>query len=124
MLAKAKTARQKIRNNSATLLPWKIFVFTAGFVCVGIGIALSVLPGPLTIPPVLLGLWIWSSEFEWAHKLFESFKYKALEAWKKAKEKPFLSAIFTVLGLAVAAAVFWAINYYELLDKAKQMIVG
>ena len=30
----------------------------------------SVLPGPLTIPPVLLGLWIWSTEFEWAHRFF------------------------------------------------------
>ena len=27
---------------------------------------------PLTIPPVLIGLWIWSSEFQWAARIFAS----------------------------------------------------
>jgi hypothetical protein len=43
-------------------------VFLAGLLCIAAGVALSVLPGPLTIPPVLLGLWIWSTEFDWAQR--------------------------------------------------------
>src|SRR3954467_14277365 len=44
---------------------WGVGVFLAGLAGVALGFALAVRPGPLTIPPVLLGLWVWSTEFEW-----------------------------------------------------------
>ena len=54
------------------------------------------LPGPLTIPPVLLGLWIWSTEFEWAHRFFRPFKEKGKDAWAHAKRHPVSSTVLTV----------------------------
>ena len=39
-----------------------------------LGFVTGPLPGPGGIPLVLLGLAIWSSEFEWAHKLMQWFK--------------------------------------------------
>ena len=86
------------------------------------GLALAVLPGPLTIPPVLLGLWIWSTEFRFAERLFDSFKAKAHEAWAHAKRKPRSSAAITGGGLAAAVAAGWAISHYELIDKGKSAV--
>ncbi len=80
------------------------------------------LPGPLTIPPVLLGLWIWSTEFEWAHRFFEPFKRKGEEAWDHAKRHPVSSTIFTVLGLVVAGVAIWATNHYDLVGQARDLI--
>ena len=56
------------------------------------GLALAVLPGPLTIPPVLIGLWIWSSEFAFAQRFFDAFKEKADEAWEQPSAHPVSSA--------------------------------
>ena len=114
--------RARLRSNPATRQPYRLAVFLAGLVFIGLGVALAVLPGPLTIPPVLLGLYIWSTEFRFAEKLFDSFQEKGREAWAHAKKHPKSSALFTVLGLAGAAAVFWAVAHYELVDKAKDAI--
>src|SRR3954465_9450917 len=97
-------------------------VFFAGLLCIAVGIALAVLPGPLTIPPVLLGLWIWSTEFSWAHRLFESFKKKGREAWQHAKVHPVSSTIITVGGVVGAIAVVWAVNHFDLVAKAKDAV--
>ncbi len=97
-------------------------VFILGLACIALGIALAVLPGPLTIPPVLLGLWIWSTEFRFAHALFETFKEKAHEAWEAAKRKPVTSAIVTIGGLVGAGVAIWAAQRYELIDRARDAI--
>jgi uncharacterized membrane protein YbaN (DUF454 family) len=94
-------------------------VFAAGLLFVALGVALSVLPGPLTIPPVLLGLWIWSTEFEWAKRFFDAFKTKAREAWRHAKMHPVSSGIITIGGLTLAGLAFWAVNHYQLIDQAR-----
>src|SRR3954464_13672339 len=91
--------------------------FFARVLCIAVGIALAVLPGPLTIPPVLLGLWIWSTEFAFAHRFFESFKQKGDEAWAAAKRKPITSSIVTAAGLVAAGAVIWAVLHYDLMAK-------
>ena len=44
----------------------RIVVFVAGLLLILLGLVLIVLPGPLTIPPILLGVWLWSREFEFA----------------------------------------------------------
>ena len=87
-----------------------------------VGGALAVLPGPLTIPPVLIGLWIWSTEFAWANRLFQSFQRKAGQAWKHAKVHPISSGLITIGGLAAAGAVFWAVGHYELVDRARELV--
>ncbi len=90
--------------------------------CIAVGLALIVLPGPLTIPPVLLGLWIWSREFEFAHRLLEPVQEKAREAWQEAKARPVATAAITTAGLVGAAVVTWAFIEYELLEKALETV--
>jgi hypothetical protein len=62
-----------------------------------------VLPGPLTIPPILLGLYVWSTEFTWARQLFGVFRTKAQQAWKHARRHPPRAEAFTLGGLLLAA---------------------
>lgn len=114
--------RARIRSKPGLGHTYRIGVFVVGLLFIALGLALAVLPGPLTIPPVLLGLWIWSTEFRWAERLFESFKRKARETWAHAKRHPVSSAAITVGGLAAAGAAMWAIVHFELTDKAKGLV--
>ncbi|UOY01958.1 PGPGW domain-containing protein [Blastococcus sp. PRF04-17] len=111
--------RERVHANASLLLPWRIAVFVAGLLFVMLGLALTALPGPLTIPPVLIGLWIWSSEFQWAARFFATFKRKAQDAWRHAKQHPVSSAAVTVGGLAAAGVAFWAVGHYQLVDQAE-----
>ena len=86
-------------------------------------LALAALPGPLTIPPVLLGLWLWSTEFAFAERLFDRFKDKAQEAWAHAKAHPVSSAAITIGGLIAAGVAFWAVSHYGLIDKARDAVL-
>lgn len=114
--------RHRMRSNPVTAQLWRLGVFLAGLVCVALGVALAVLPGPLTIPPVLVGLWIWSTEFAWAKKLFTSFQRKARDAWAHAKQRPVSSAAITLGGLALAGAAFWAVGHFDLIARAKELV--
>jgi hypothetical protein len=111
-----------MRANPGTALAWRIGVFVTGLLCITVGFALAVLPGPLTIPPVLLGLWIWSTEFDWAKRFFDAFKRKADEAWRHAKQHPTSSILITVGGVAGVAIAVWAISYFELVDRARTAV--
>ena len=108
-----------MHRTPSLLLPWRIAVFVLGLLFVLLGIALTALPGPLTIPPVLIGLWVWSSEFQWAARFFATFTRKALDAWRHARQHPVSSAAVTVGGLAAAGVAFWAVGHYRLVDQAK-----
>jgi uncharacterized membrane protein YbaN (DUF454 family) len=110
--------RERVHANSGVALAWRIGVFVVGLLFVALGIALTVLPGPLTIPPVLLGLWVWSTEFAWAARFFAAFRRKARDAWAHAKQHPVSSLAITVGGLAAAGVAFWAVGHFELVDKA------
>lgn len=114
--------RDRMRKNPGVRPFWRVGVFVLGLVLIVGGFALVVLPGPLTIPPVLLGLWIWSTEFTWAHRFFEPFKEKGEEAWDHAKRHPVSSAFFTILGLVLAAAAIWATNHYGLVGRGRDFI--
>lgn len=114
--------RDRLRTNRATRQPYRIGVFVLGLLCIGAGVALAVLPGPLTIPPVLLGLWIWSWEFRFAQELFEKFSEKGQDAWKAAKERPVVSAFVTGFGLIAAGAAMWAVVNYDLVARGKDAI--
>ena len=110
--------RAKVHSNPAVAIAYRVVVFTAGLLLVMLGIALTVLPGPLTIPPVLAGLWVWSTEFDWARRFFATFRRKAVAAWRHARQHPVSSLAVTVGGLAAAAAAFWAVGHFQLVDKA------
>jgi hypothetical protein len=114
--------RDRVRSKPGLALAWRAGVFVVGLICVVTGFALAVLPGPLTIPPVLLGLWIWSTEFNWARRFFETFREKGKAAWAHAKHHPGSSALITVGGLAATVVVIWAVGHYELVDRAKEYV--
>jgi hypothetical protein len=114
--------RDNIRSKPGVAQAWRIGVFVAGLLFVVLGIALSVLPGPLTIPPVLVGLWVWSSEFDWAKRFFTTFKQKARDTWAHAKRHPVSSSVITVGGLAAAAVAFWAIGHFHVVDRLKDLV--
>lgn len=109
--------RERVHSKPGRALAWRIGVFVVGLLFVLLGLALTVLPGPLTIPPVLLGLWVWSTEFEWARRVFVTFRRKAREAWAHARQHPVSSAAVTVGGLAAAGLVFWAVGHFDLVDR-------
>ena len=114
--------RARLRAKAGIRHAYRAGVFLLGLLFIGLGIALAVLPGPLTIPPVLLGLWIWSTEFRFARKFFEAFKRKANDAWAHAKVHPVSSAAITVGGLLAAGAAAWAVSHFELVGKARDAV--
>ena len=114
--------RDRVRSKPGIGQLWRVGVFVVGLLFILAGFALAVLPGPLTIPPVLFGLWIWSTEFEWAHRLFASFQEKGKDAWDHARRHPVSSTIFTVLGLVAAGVGIWAVGHYQLVDKALSLV--
>lgn len=111
--------RDRLRSKPGIGHTYRAAVFVLGLLCIALGLALSVLPGPLTIPPVLLGLWIWSTEFRFAERLFDAFKRKGHEAWTHAKAHPVSSTAITVGGLVAAGVALWAVSHYALVEKAR-----
>ena len=109
--------RDRIRSKPGLAQAWRLAVFALGLLFIALGCALVVLPGPLTIPPMLVGLWIWSSEFAWARQFFTTFKKKGRATWAHAKRHPVGSTVVTVGGLAAAGAVFWAVQHYQLVAR-------
>ena len=113
-------ARMRRTPGGAHLL--KVLVFLLGLVFILLGGALIVAPGPLTIPPILLGLYIWSTEFAWADRLLDRAKVSAREAWANAKAKPVLSAFVTVGGLVALGVAVYLVRRYELVARAKELV--
>ncbi|MGY1743145.1 MULTISPECIES: PGPGW domain-containing protein [unclassified Blastococcus] len=110
--------RDRLRHNKPVYLAWRVGVFVVGLLFVLLGVALTALPGPLTIPPVLLGLWVWSTEFDWARRFFAAFRRKASATWRHARQHPVSSAAVTVGGLVLAGVAFWAVGHFQLVDRA------
>lgn len=116
------SVRDRIRSRPGLAQAWRIGVFVAGLLCVAVGIALAVLPGPLTIPPVLLGLWIWSSEFRWAERFFDTSRDKARAAWAHARRHPVSSTAITVGGLVLVGVAVWVVRHYGLAERARDLV--
>ena len=114
--------RDRIRQKPGMATVYRVGVFVIGLLFVLLGLALTVLPGPLTIPPVLAGLWVWSTEFAWAARFFAVFARKARDAWQHARQHPVSSAGVTVGGLAAAGAVFWAVGHFDLVARTAQAL--
>ena len=114
--------RARLRRTRGGALALKIGVLVLGALFIVLGLAAAVLPGPLTIPPMLLGLYILASEFDWADRLLQRAKKSAEEAWEKAKKRPVLSAVTTVGGLVLAGVVIWAVGHYDLVARGRELV--
>jgi uncharacterized protein (TIGR02611 family) len=117
------SVRDRIRSKPGLREVYRVGVFVVGLLFMAIGVALMALPGPLTIPPVLLGLYIWSTEFAFAKRFFDAFKRKADEAWAHAKAHPVSSTAVTAGGLVAAGVAFWAVNHFGLVEQAKTALL-
>jgi len=113
-----------VRQKPGLGIAYRVAVFVAGLLFVLLGLALTVLPGPLTIPPILVGLWVWSTEFEWARRIFLAFRRKARDTWTHARQHPVSSAAVNLGGLVAAGVVFWAVGHYDLVDRLLRAIGG
>lgn len=90
-------------------------VFVLGAALIALGLALAVLPGPLTIPPVLLGLAVWALEFTFAERLLARARTHANRAKVAVRARPVRSAAATGLGIALAIAAGVVLSRYDLL---------
>ncbi|CAB4591824.1 unannotated protein [freshwater metagenome] len=55
----------------------KTIVFTVGITLIVSGLVLIVIPGPFTMPLVILGLVILAAEFAWAERLLAKARHHA-----------------------------------------------
>ena len=107
--------RRRIRRNPRRLRLYRVGVGLAGLLLICLGALTGPLPGPGGIPRVLLGLAIWSSEFEWAYRLRQRFKaeIKKFRGWSTRRKVGFWVAFFVVCGglgylyLLVLGMPFW-----------------
>ncbi len=97
----------------------KAVVFVVGLLFILLGVALIALPGPLTIPPILVGLYIWSTEFAWAERLLDRAKRSAQEAWENAKRRPVITALVTLSGVVAIVVGIVLANRYDLVDRLR-----
>ncbi|MEP7092370.1 MAG: PGPGW domain-containing protein [Nocardioidaceae bacterium] len=116
------SVRARMRSTPGLRHLWRGGIFVLGLLCIAAGGALIVLPGPLTIPPIVLGLWIWSTEFEWAHRFFAPAQEKGKAAWEHAKRHPVSSSFITGGGLVMAAVIIWVVVHFELVDRGKELV--
>jgi uncharacterized protein (TIGR02611 family) len=93
--------RRKIREDPRKLFFYRWAVGIAGLFFIALGFVTGPLPGPGGIPLVLLGLAIWASEFEWAHKLMQWFKAQLhrYRGWSAKRKVMFWIVFFVCCGL-------------------------
>jgi uncharacterized protein (TIGR02611 family) len=107
--------RRRIRQNPHRLRIYRVAVAFAGVLLICLGLVTGPLPGPGGIPLVLLGLAIWSSEFEWAYRLRQRFKaeIKRFRGWPTSRKVAFWVVFFAVCAsfgytyLVVLGPPFW-----------------
>jgi uncharacterized protein (TIGR02611 family) len=93
--------RRRIRENKRRLAVYRVAVALLGLLLIALGLVSGPIPGPGGIPLVLLGLAVWSSEFEWAHQLMLWFKKQlhGYRTWSTPNKVLFWVAFFSCCGL-------------------------
>jgi hypothetical protein len=99
----------RVRSTAGVGQVYRGGVFVAGVLLIVLGFALVLVPGPFTIPPVLLGLWIWSTEFPFAQRLFQSVKRRGRSAWERVQTHPVVSTFVVLGGLATNGVAAWVL---------------
>ena len=107
--------RDRVKAHRGPRYAYQAGVFLLGLLvivaCLGLW---TFLPAPLAIPPMLIGLWLWSTEFGWARAPFEKLMEAGRRAREHAKERPVVFGVVTLVGLVVAAAGYWAFMHFLL----------
>jgi uncharacterized membrane protein len=114
--------RARLRRTPGGAQFLRITVFVSGLLFILLGLVLVALPGPLTIPPILLGLYIWSSEFAWADRLLQRAKRSAREALDRARRRPVTTALVTFSGLLALGAALYLIGRFDLVEQARGIV--
>jgi len=96
------------RDDRHRHLAFRAGVFVVGLVLILLGAAMWLVSTLLAGPPMFAGLWVWSREFHWGHRLFRGFLGRARSMWSRAKARPMRWCVVTLLGIAAAAAAYWA----------------
>ena len=93
--------RRKIRQDKRKLAVYRAAVALLGLILVTLGFVSGPIPGPGGIPLILLGLAVWSSEFEWAHQVMQWFKAELhrYRTWPSGKKILFWVAFFGFCGV-------------------------
>ena len=101
--------RDRVKSHRGTRYAYLTGVFLLGLLvilaCLGLW---TVLPAPLAIPPMLIGVWIWSTEFPFAGGLLEWLKERAQAGRDYAKKHPVKFGLMTAVGLLIGVAGYWA----------------
>jgi hypothetical protein len=101
--------RERVKSTRATRYAYQTGVFLLGLLvilaCLGLW---TVLPAPLAIPPMLIGVWIWSTEFPFAGGLLEWLRDKGQSARDYAKRHPVKFGVMAVAGFLIGVAGYWA----------------
>ncbi|MGI8523870.1 MAG: PGPGW domain-containing protein [Nocardioides sp.] len=100
----------------------RIVVFVAGLLSILVGLVLILLPGPLTIPPIILGVWLWSREFAWADRWMEPVRVQGEAAKEQFRKRPIRTTTASVLGIVAAVVLIWAVLHYDLVARAKELV--
>jgi hypothetical protein len=93
---------------------FRVGVFLVGVVLVVGGATMWLVSSVLSLPAVFLGLWVWSREFHWGHRLFRAFLRRAESMWSRMRVHPVRWTILTVGGVGAAWAAYWAWGHYVL----------
>jgi uncharacterized protein (TIGR02611 family) len=93
--------RRKIRSNPHQLRIYRCVVAIGGLLFVVLGLVTGPIPGPGGIPLILLGIAVWASEFEWAHRLMHWFKAQLhrFQSWSRLQQVGFWLVFFAFCGL-------------------------
>ncbi|HYO40395.1 MAG TPA: hypothetical protein VER39_12155 [Nocardioidaceae bacterium] len=89
-------------------------VFVAGLFMMLLGAFMWLFSLLLAVPPLFVGLWVWSREFHWGHRLYRAFLRRAGSLWARIKLRPARWGLLTAAGLAAAVAGYWAWGYFGL----------
>ena len=114
--------RARVRRLPGGALVLKSVALVVGLALIGLGVALVVLPGPLTIPPVLAGLYVLSTEFAWAERLLSRARQRAVEAWEAARARPVSSALVTTGGVVAAGVLIGAVAHFDVVGRAREAL--
>ena len=101
--------RDRVKSHRGTRYAYQAGVFLLGLLvilaCLGLW---TFLPAPLAIPPMLIGVWIWSTEFSFAEGLLDWLRDKAQSGRDYAKKHPVKFGLMTTAGLLIGVAGYWA----------------
>lgn len=82
-----------------------IFFDTLGVLAILLGLILSPLPGPWTIPLYIIGLSLFAKNHHWAKRIFEYVKEKSDELIPKKYIKPLIALGFILVILITILSV-------------------